>query len=111
MVLGRNCGGTVWQGHRLPTHGLEVLSRVFAALKESHRDEKKYQDERISALQAKFEKFQYGLEAMYEDKLDGRIDQQFYDRKSLNLNLAIVWHSDVDTGTSAMSAARISCST
>ncbi len=60
----------------------DVLDWVIAALKESHADKKKYHAERIASLQAQYEKLQRRLDAMYEDKLDGRIDQDFYDRKS-----------------------------
>ena len=67
-----------------------VLSWVIAALKESHSDEKKFHAERMDALQAQYEKLQRRLDAMYEDKLDGRIDQEFYDRKSS------VWKKEQD---------------
>ncbi len=60
----------------------EVLDWVIAALKESHADEKKYHDGKIAALQAQYDKLQNRLDAMYDDKLDGNIDQEFYDRKS-----------------------------
>lgn len=60
----------------------DVLAWVVAALKESHQDEKKYHEELIVGLQEKYRKIQHRLDAMYEDKLDGRIDQDFYDRKS-----------------------------
>jgi site-specific DNA recombinase len=60
----------------------EVLSWVVAALKEGHSEKQKYHEERTNALHAKYEKLTKRLEAMYLDKLDGRIDQVFYDRKS-----------------------------
>jgi site-specific DNA recombinase len=60
----------------------DVLNWVIAALRESHADEKKYHTERIAEFKALYEKLQCRLEAMYEDKLDGRIGQDFYDRKS-----------------------------
>ena len=60
----------------------DVIRWVVAALKESHADEKKYHSEHITALQAQYEKLRHRLGAMYEDKLDGKIDQEFYDLKS-----------------------------
>ncbi|RJX30435.1 MAG: hypothetical protein C4531_09095 [Desulfurivibrio sp.] len=60
----------------------DVLGWVIAALKESHADTIKYHADRMTALQAQYDKLQRRLDAMYEDKLDGRIDQDFYDRKS-----------------------------
>jgi site-specific DNA recombinase len=60
----------------------EVLSWIITALKESHEDARQYHAERLVALQSDCEILQRRLDAMYEDKLDGRIDQDFYDRKS-----------------------------
>jgi site-specific DNA recombinase len=60
----------------------EVLSWVIKALKESHADETKYHNVQMASLQAHYQKLQSRLDAMYEDKLDGSIDQAFYDRKS-----------------------------
>ncbi|MCK9265078.1 MAG: recombinase family protein [Deltaproteobacteria bacterium] len=60
----------------------DILGWVTAALKESHTETKKYHTESMAKLQAQYEKLQGRLDAMYEDKLDGRIGQDFYDRKS-----------------------------
>ncbi len=60
----------------------DVLGWVVAALKESHADEIKYHSELMAALQGQCEKLQHRLDAMYDDKLDGKIDQEFYNRKS-----------------------------
>ena len=68
----------------------EVLCWVIAALKESHADTKKHHAECIAALEDQYEKLQRRLDTMYEDKLDGKIDQDFYDRKSS------VWENEQD---------------
>ena len=60
----------------------DVLNWVITALKESHSDEKKFHSEQLQSLQGQYEKLKYRLDAMYEDKLDGVITQDFYDRKS-----------------------------
>jgi len=60
----------------------EVLSWIVTALKGSHKDEKLYHDEMIGNLQKQYSKLQDRLDAMYIDKLDGRIAQEFFDRKS-----------------------------
>ena len=60
----------------------QVLEWVVSALKESHADEMKYHDEQTAALRAYYEKLQRRLDVMYEDKLDGIIEQDFYERKS-----------------------------
>ncbi len=59
-----------------------VLRWVTAALKESHADEKKYHNEIIDTLQTQHQKLQHRLDAMYEDKLDGLVDQRFYEIRS-----------------------------
>ncbi len=61
---------------------IDVISWIVAALKESHADEKKFHSGHITALQVQHEKLRNRLGAMYEDKLDGKIDQEFYDLKS-----------------------------
>ncbi|MFZ7113386.1 MAG: recombinase family protein [Desulfatiglandales bacterium] len=60
----------------------EVLGWVIAALRESHADEKQYHADQMASLQTQYDKLQRRLDAMYEDKLDGRINQTYYDQKS-----------------------------
>jgi site-specific DNA recombinase len=60
----------------------EIADWVVTALKESHADERHLHDEAISRLQSDLQKLSNRLETLYEDKLDGRIDVAFYDRKS-----------------------------
>jgi len=61
----------------------EVLEWVAAALKKSCQDEKKYHDGLVDKLQDEYKKIQHRLGAMYVDKLDGRIEQSFYDQKNM----------------------------
>ena len=60
----------------------EVVKWVTKALKEGHRDEKKYHDDMISSLQRQYRKLQDRIDGMYLDKLDGVVTQDFYDKKS-----------------------------
>jgi len=60
----------------------EVLEWILTALRESHKDEKKYRDEMIARLQQQYSKIQSRLDAMYEDKLDGVISAEMFMRKS-----------------------------
>ena len=60
----------------------EVLGWVIAALKESHADEMKFHADCMETLQNKYSKLARRLDALYEDKLDGNIDQDFFSRKS-----------------------------
>jgi hypothetical protein len=63
---------------------------MITALRESHKDEKQHHDEAIVRLQAEYRKLQDRIDAMYVDKLDGRIDAAFFDRKSTD------WRAEQD---------------
>jgi site-specific DNA recombinase len=60
----------------------EVVEWISGALKESHVDERRHHDEAISRLKGDHQRLQKRLETLYEDKLDGRIEVEFFDRKS-----------------------------
>ena len=60
----------------------EVLAWVSQALRVSHEDEKLHHDEAIERIQAEHDRLQKRIDAMYVDKLDGRIDTDFFDRKA-----------------------------
>jgi hypothetical protein len=62
--------------------GDQVLGWVTQALRESHQDQKKFHEEAIAKLQKEHKRIQDRIEAMYMDKLDGRIDTDFFDRKT-----------------------------
>ena len=79
---------------------LRMDEDVVAAHKESHADEKKYHGEQTAALKTQHEKLQHRLDAMYEDKLDGVIDQDFYVRKSTT------WKKEQDDITRKIEAHR-----
>jgi site-specific DNA recombinase len=64
------------------------MAWVAEALRESHQDERRHQDEAISRLQAEHARLQNQLDAMYVDKLDGRVDAAFFDQKATG------WRSD-----------------
>ncbi len=52
------------------------------ALRVSHGDEKQHHDDAIRRIQAEYDRLQNRIDAMYIDKLDGRIDTDFFDRKA-----------------------------
>ena len=60
----------------------EVLEWLREALHASHADERREHDAAIERLQAEYKRLQARLEAMYVDKLDGRVDGAFFDRMS-----------------------------
>jgi site-specific DNA recombinase len=60
----------------------EVLDWVVTALKESHSEEKRYHNDTISTLQNQYKKLQDRIDVMYIDKLDGKVSENFFIRKS-----------------------------
>ena len=60
----------------------QVLAWVKQALRQSHADERREHEECIARLQAEHTKLQRRLDAMYDDKLDGVIDEAFFRRKA-----------------------------
>jgi len=60
----------------------EVLEWVVTELKESQDDEKRYYDEMIAKPQKEYQKLQDCIDAVYMDKLDGKVPQEFFDRKN-----------------------------
>jgi site-specific DNA recombinase len=52
------------------------------ALCQSHDDTKLYREEAIKRLQAEYDHLQNRLNAMYLDKLDGRIKADFFDLRA-----------------------------
>lgn len=58
----------------------EVLGWVREALHASHADEKGEHEEAIERLKAEHKRLQGRIDAMYIDKLDGRIGGEFFDR-------------------------------
>jgi site-specific DNA recombinase len=58
----------------------EVFEWIARALRESCADEKREHGDAIARLQAEWERLQKRIDAMYIDKLDGRIDEGFYKR-------------------------------
>jgi site-specific DNA recombinase len=63
---------------------------VTEALRQSHVDERQFHEEAIGRLQAEYQRLHDRLDAMYIDKLDGRVETAFFDRK------AAEWRSEQD---------------
>jgi site-specific DNA recombinase len=81
----------------------EVQAWVTKALRESHADEQKEHEAAVARLQAEHDRLQQRLQAMYIDKLDGRIDHSFYTQMSEqwrleqdNLMVEIIRHREAD---------------
>ena len=59
----------------------EILGWVTEALRQSHGEEKEFHREAIERLRGEYDRLQKRIETSYEDKLDGRITTEFYDRR------------------------------
>ena len=60
----------------------EVLNWVRQALHASHADERREHEEAIRRLQTEHKRLGDRINAMYFDKLDGRVDDAFFDKTS-----------------------------
>ena len=60
----------------------ETLELVSSALRESDADEKRFHEDAIQRLQIEYSRLQNRIDQMYIDKLDGRVDAEFFDQKS-----------------------------
>ena len=60
----------------------EALEWVRDAMHASHADEKREHEGAIERLHTEHKRLQSRLDAMYIDKLDGRVDATFYERMS-----------------------------
>ena len=58
----------------------EVLEWVGEALHASHADERREHEEAIKRLRAEYDRLQARIDAMYIDKLDGKIGGNFFDK-------------------------------
>ncbi len=89
----RNCSQQTWakesevQKQLLPAfENLQIKSPRLAewirkALKESHKDEIEYHSSALNELNQKYNQIQQRLDKLYDDKLDGNITEEFYNRK------------------------------
>ncbi len=60
----------------------EILAWMRDALRSSHADEKRHHEEIVAGLQKRYDQLQRRTDAMYVDKLDGRITTAYFEAKS-----------------------------
>jgi DNA invertase Pin-like site-specific DNA recombinase len=60
----------------------DVLAWAEDAMRDGHEDERKVHADAIQRLQREHQRIQDRIDRMYDDKLDGRIDNDFFDRKA-----------------------------
>ncbi len=69
--------------------GQEVVDWVKAALRESHEEERTFHDGQIEVLQREYVRVQRLIDNAYEDKLEGRISEDLWQRKQREWGAAL----------------------
>ena len=68
----------MFRGIQIPK---DTLQDVLKTLKESHQDKMNYFNTMTTQLNTEYQKYQNRIDQMYEDKLDGTISTELYDKK------------------------------
>ena len=68
----------IFKSLRMPK---EVVEEITASLRESHKDKTQFHRTMLDGCQKEYQKYQTRIEKMYEDKLDGNITEDLYDKK------------------------------
>jgi DNA invertase Pin-like site-specific DNA recombinase len=58
-----------------------LMEWIHKALKDSHKDEIAYREACLNELKRRYEMILNRLDRLYDDKLDGKISEEFYERK------------------------------
>jgi site-specific DNA recombinase len=89
----RNCSQKTWaKEHEVENQLIDAFSKlevknkrlsswIVKALKESHKDEIEYYTTSVNELNKQLEQTKRRLDKLYDDKLDEKISESFYDRK------------------------------
>ena len=67
---------------KLQIRNVRIIDWVRKALKEHHKEQIEYQTSSVNELNQTATKLQKRLDELYDDKLDGVITHEFYDRKN-----------------------------
>lgn len=81
-----------------------VADKIAVALRESHEDKKKFHGEAIRRLPAQYDAIQARIEKAYDDKLEGKITEDFWNLKSkkwqselADIHAAMTCHEHADS--------------
>ncbi len=89
----RNCSQVIWYKEKkierqvierldkLRIRDTRIVEWVRKALKESHQDEIHYYTSNVNELNQRHDQIQNRLDKLYDDKLDEKISEEFYQRK------------------------------
>ena len=68
-------------------------------LHQSHADEKCFREDAVTRLQEEQSKIQNRLDRLYDDRLDGFIEPDFFERKSPRVATNTIWKDHALTAT------------
>lgn len=89
----RDCKQTTWSKEKeveaqimpslkkLELQSPRLTEKIREALKKNHQTEIEYHNATLGELQRRYEQIQNRFDKLYDDKLDGRISADFYERK------------------------------
>lgn len=89
----RNCSQKIWSKEyevekqlldvfdHLQIKKTRIVEWIRKVLKASHQDEIEYHSTALNELNERYEQFQKRLDRLYDDKLDGKISSEFYEKK------------------------------
>jgi site-specific DNA recombinase len=61
---------------------LDVIEQITGTLRKSHQDKTQFHRTMLQSYQDEYQKYETRVEKMYEDKLDGKINESLYNKKS-----------------------------
>ncbi len=68
----------------------EAAEALRTALKDSHADKERFNQEAIKSLRQEYDRVKNRLEVAYNDKLDGQIDAKLWQKKSTEFNTKLI---------------------
>jgi len=60
----------------------EVIDQITKTLRKSHKDKTQFHRSMLQTYQNDYQKYENRIERMYEDKLDGKVDDSLYSKKA-----------------------------
>ena len=65
----------------------DVIEQITGTLRKSHQDKSEFHRAMLQSYQGDYQKYETRIEKMYEDKLDGKITEDVYNKLSENYRL------------------------
>jgi site-specific DNA recombinase len=69
----------MYKSLRIPS---DVIEQITETLRKSHQDKAQFHRAMLQSYQSDYQKYETRIEKMYDDKLDGKISESLYNKKS-----------------------------